>query len=128
MDKPWSQNYCCLLYTNRDWAKANPVALKRATRALMRGVDVANGDRRAAAKSAADQGTYKSNPAVTEQVIYEVIKDESLAWRDYDPEETVRFFALRLADAKLIKKSPQQIISEGTDLAWFRQLRKELKA
>ena len=128
LDKPWSQNYCCLLFTDRDWAKANPVAVKRATRALLRGVDAGKRDLRAAAKSAADQGTYRSSPAFTEQVIYDVIKDESFDWREYDPEETMRFFALRLADAKLIKKTPQQIISEGTDLAWFRQLRKELKA
>jgi NitT/TauT family transport system substrate-binding protein len=126
LDKPWSQNYCCLLVTNRDWAKTNPVALKRATRAFLRGVDAGNRDRRAAAKSAIDQGTYKD--PITEQILYDVIKDESFDWRDYDPEETIRFFALRLADAKLIKKTPQQIIAEGADLAWFRQLRKELKA
>lgn len=128
IDKPWSQNYCCLLTTNRDWARANPAALKRATRAILRGIDAGKRDLRAAAKAAIDKGTYKDSPALTEQVIYDILKDESFDWRDYDPEETVRFFALRLAEAKLVKKSPQQIIAEGTDFAWFRQLRKELKA
>jgi NitT/TauT family transport system substrate-binding protein len=128
MDKPWSQNYCCMLATNRDWAKANPVALKRATRAILRGIDAAKRDLRAAAKLAIEKGTYKDNPQFTEQVIYDIIKDESFDWREYEPEETTRFFALRLADAKLVKKSPQQIVTEGMDLSWFRQLRKELKA
>ncbi len=128
IDKPWSQNYCCLLITNRDWARANPVAVKRATRAILRAIDAGKRDLRATAKAAIEKGTYKAAPVITEQVVYDVIKDQSFDWRDYDPEETVRFFSLRLADAKLIKKSPQQIIAEGTDFAYFRQLRKELKA
>ncbi|MDP9245361.1 MAG: hypothetical protein M3O64_01800 [Chloroflexota bacterium] len=49
-------------------------------------------------------------------------------WRDYDPEDTVRFFTLRLTDAKLIKKTPTQIITDGTDFAYFRRLQREQKA
>src|SRR5438552_5931980 len=128
LDKPWSQNYCCLLVTARDWYTAHPVAAKRATRAIVRAIDEAKKDRRAAAKAAIDKGTYKANPAITEQVIYDVIKDESFDWREFDPEETMRFFALRLSDAKLVKKSPQQIIADGVDFTYFRQLRKDLRA
>src|SRR2546426_4115144 len=36
-------------------------------------------------------------------------------WREYDPEDTVRFYALRLQEAGMIKSSPQKIIAEGTD-------------
>jgi hypothetical protein len=36
-------------------------------------------------------------------------------WRDYDPEDTVRFHALRLHEAGLIKAGPQKIIAQGTD-------------
>jgi NitT/TauT family transport system substrate-binding protein len=128
VDKPWSQNYCCMLATNRDWAKNNPVALKRATRAILRGIDAAKKDLRAAAKLAVQKNVFGTNPQATEAFIYEVVMDESFDWREYEPEETVRFFALRLADAKLVKKSPQQIIAEGMDVSWFHQLRKELKA
>ncbi|HEY8717581.1 ABC transporter substrate-binding protein [Pengzhenrongella sp.] len=127
LDKPWSQNYCCLLATNRDWARANPVATKRATRAILRSIDAGKRDLRATAKAAIDAGRYKANPAITEQVVYDVIKDQSFEWRDYDPEDTVRFFTLRLTDAKLIKKTPTQIIADGTDFAYFRRLQKELK-
>jgi NitT/TauT family transport system substrate-binding protein len=36
-------------------------------------------------------------------------------WREYDAEDTVRFYALRLRDAGLIKSSLQKIIADGTD-------------
>jgi NitT/TauT family transport system substrate-binding protein len=127
VDKPWGQNYCCLLITNRDWAKAHPVAVKRATRAILRTIDAAKRDLRATAKAAIDQGIFKANPVITEQLLYDVIKDQSFEWRDYDPEDTVRFFTLRLTDAKLIKKTPSQIIADGTDFAYFRRLQKELR-
>jgi len=56
------------------------------------------------------------------------IKDESFDWSEYDPDDTVRFFALRVADAKLVKKTPQQILTDGADFTYFRQLRTELRA
>ena len=49
-------------------------------------------------------------------------------WRDYDPEDTVRFYALRLRDVGMIDSIPQEIIAEGTDWRFLNQLRKELKA
>ena len=49
-------------------------------------------------------------------------------WRDADPEETLLFFALRLAKSNLIRSTPQQILAQGTDFAYMRQLRSELKA
>jgi NitT/TauT family transport system substrate-binding protein len=48
-------------------------------------------------------------------------------WREYNPEDTIRFFALRLHEAGLIKGSPQRIIAEGTDWRLLNEFRKELK-
>ena len=48
-------------------------------------------------------------------------------WREYDPEDTVRFYALRLHEAGMIKSSPQKIIAEGTDWRFFNELKKEMK-
>jgi len=48
-------------------------------------------------------------------------------WRDYDPEDTVRFYALRLHEAGMIKSSPQKIIAQGTDWRFLEELKKELK-
>jgi NitT/TauT family transport system substrate-binding protein len=48
-------------------------------------------------------------------------------WRDYDTEDTVRFYALRLQEAGMIKSTPQKIIAQGTDWRFIRDLKKELK-
>ena len=49
-------------------------------------------------------------------------------WREYDPEETLRFYALRLHEVGLIKSTPQRIIADGTDFRFFNELKRELKA
>ena len=36
-------------------------------------------------------------------------------WRDYSTEDSVRFYALRLQEAGMIKASPQKVIAQGTD-------------
>src|SRR5262249_28853787 len=36
-------------------------------------------------------------------------------WREYDPEDTVRFYALRLREVGMITASPQKIITQGSD-------------
>jgi NitT/TauT family transport system substrate-binding protein len=47
-------------------------------------------------------------------------------WREYDPEDTIRFYALRLHG--FVKSTPQQIIAENTDWRFFNELKRELKA
>jgi NitT/TauT family transport system substrate-binding protein len=128
MDKPWSQYYCCNLVANRDWARRYPVATKRLTRAILRAADAVAKDKPRAAREYV-AGGFNSTTAspVDEATTNEIIKDLSYDWREFDPEETLRFFALRLADAKLIKSTPQQIISQGSDFAYMRQMRTELK-
>jgi hypothetical protein len=37
-------------------------------------------------------------------------------WREYNPEDTVRFYALRLHEAGMIKSSPQKIIAQGASI------------
>jgi NitT/TauT family transport system substrate-binding protein len=49
-------------------------------------------------------------------------------WRDYDPEDAVRIYALRLREAGMIKSNPNRIISEGTDWRFFNELKRELKS
>jgi NitT/TauT family transport system substrate-binding protein len=48
-------------------------------------------------------------------------------WRDYDAEDAVRFYALRLREAGMIKSNPNRIISQGTDWRFFNELKRELK-
>jgi NitT/TauT family transport system substrate-binding protein len=49
-------------------------------------------------------------------------------WRDFDPEDTMRFYALRLHEVGMIKSSPVKIIAEGTDWRFLNELKRELKA
>ncbi|HEV2010724.1 MAG TPA: ABC transporter substrate-binding protein [Candidatus Limnocylindria bacterium] len=128
VDKPWSQYYCCQLVANRDWARRYPIATKRVTRAVLRAADLVTKDRASAAHEYVAGGFFSTTPGATdEDIVKEVIRDLSYDWRELDPEETLRFFALRLADAKLVKGTSQQIIAQGSDFAYMRQLRTELK-
>src|SRR5947199_337393 len=49
-------------------------------------------------------------------------------WREYDPEDTVRFYALRLHEAGMLKSNPQKLIARATDWRFLNELKKELKA
>jgi NitT/TauT family transport system substrate-binding protein len=48
-------------------------------------------------------------------------------WREYDPEDSVRFYALRLHEGGMIKSTPQKILAQGTDWRFLNELRRELK-
>ena len=48
-------------------------------------------------------------------------------WPEYDPEDTVRFYALRLHEVGMIKSTPQKLIAQGTDWRFLNELKKELK-
>ena len=47
--------------------------------------------------------------------------------QDYDPEDTIRFFALRLREAGMIKSSPNRFLAEATDWRFLNELKRELK-
>ena len=48
-------------------------------------------------------------------------------WREYDSADTIRFYALRLHEAGMIKSTPQKLIAHGTDWRFLNELKKELK-
>jgi len=48
-------------------------------------------------------------------------------WRVYDPEDTIRFYALRLHEPGMIKASPQKIIAQSTNWCLLKELKRELK-
>ena len=63
------------------------------------------------------------------QVAYEVLTQLSYQrWRETNPEDTLRFYALRLHEVGMIKTNPQKLIAQGTDWRFLNQLKKELKA
>ena len=124
VDRPWSQYYCCLAAANREFARKNPIATKRALRAIIKASDICASDPERGAKAYLDLG-FKVAPEYARQAMREVPYGR---WRDYNPEDTLRFYALRLREARLIKSSPQQLIAQGTDWRFIEQLKKELKS
>ena len=123
VDRPWSQYFCCIAAGNREFVKKHPVATKRAVRAILKAADVCALAPDRAARSVVDKGYAKSY-----DYALQTMKDVPYGkWREYEPEDTVRFYALRLQEAGMIKSGPKKIITEGTDWRFLRELKKELK-
>ena len=43
-----------------------------------------------------------------------VLKNSSYEWRDLDPQATLLFFAVQLAQQKLVKGGPQQLVTQAS--------------
>jgi NitT/TauT family transport system substrate-binding protein len=124
VDRPWSQHYCCMLAGSQDYVQKHPVATKRVLRAILKAADVCATEPARVAQSLVDGG-YTNRYDYALQTLSELPYDR---WRDYDAEDTVRFYALRLYDAGLIKSNPNKIIAEYTDWRFLDELKRELKA
>jgi NitT/TauT family transport system substrate-binding protein len=125
MDRPWSNYFCCMAYTRRDFARKYPVATKRVLRAILKGADVCAREPARAARFLVDNGFTKDYDYAL-QTMQEM--QMAYRWREYDPEDTLRFYALRLHEAGMIKSSPQKVIAQGTDWQFLKELKKEMKA
>jgi len=124
VDRPWSQYFCCMLAANRDYVSRYPIATKRVVRAILKAADLCATQPERVARQIVDGGfTPRYDYAL--QTFNDVPYNN---WRDYDAEDTIRFYALRLHDIGMIKSSPQKIIAEGTDWRFFNALKRELKA
>jgi NitT/TauT family transport system substrate-binding protein len=123
VDRPWSQYFCCIVTGNREFVRKYPVATKRALRAILKATDVCALEPDRAAQLIVDKGfTPRYDYAL--QTMQEIPYNR---WREYDPEDTVRFYALRLHEIGMVKSTPQKIIAQGTDWRFFNELKKELK-
>jgi NitT/TauT family transport system substrate-binding protein len=121
-DKPWSQYLCCVLYSSREFVRAHPVATKRYVRAVLKAADYCADQPEQAARRLADAGSRY------EYALQTLTEIQYRAWRDYDPEDTMRFYALRLHETGMIKSTPQEIIAAGSDWRFLDEIKRELKA
>jgi NitT/TauT family transport system substrate-binding protein len=124
VDRPWSQYFCCLLAGNSDFVAAHPVATKRVLRAILKAADLCEAAPALVAEHLVARGFtshYDDAFAAISELPYR-------QWRDYDSTDTIRFYALRLHEAGLIKSSPLEIIERGTDWRFLEELKRELKA
>ena len=123
-DRPWSQYFCCMLAGNSEYVRKYPVATKSVLRAILKAADLCATEPAVVARRLVDNGfTDRYDDAL--QMLSDLPYDK---WREYVAEDTVRFYALRLYEAGMIKSSPQKIIADGTDWRFLDELKRELKA
>jgi NitT/TauT family transport system substrate-binding protein len=123
-DRPWSQYFCCMVAANRGFAERNPVATKRALRAILKGADICAADPQSAARFLFEKLYEPRYP-----IGLEVMKGARYGhWREANPEDTLRFHMLRLHEVGILKSDPNKLIAQGTDWRSLNELKKELKA
>jgi NitT/TauT family transport system substrate-binding protein len=123
-DQPWSQYFCCIAFGNRDFVRNHPVATKRFLRAILKAADICAADPERAARQLVDSGftpRYDYALQTLTELPYGI-------WREFDPEDAMRFYALRLHEVGMIQSSPNKVIAEGTDWRFLHELKRELKA
>ena len=102
----------------------HPVATKRVLRAILKANDICAAEPERAAQQLVDRG-------FTERYDYALQALTELPyarWREFDAEDTLRFFALRLHEVGMINSSPNALLAEGTDWRFLNELKRELKA
>ncbi|MFZ2650225.1 MAG: ABC transporter substrate-binding protein [Burkholderiaceae bacterium] len=122
-DRPWSQYFCCMAIGNRDFVAKNPVATKRALRALLKAADICAAEPERVARALTDRGLltdYERSAQTLRDLPYK-------RWREYDSADSLRFYALRLHEGGLIKSNPQKLLAQGTNWRFIEQLKREMK-
>jgi NitT/TauT family transport system substrate-binding protein len=123
IDRPWSQYFCCMIAANKEFVRRNPVATRRAMRAILKATDVCALEPDRAARTIVDRGFTKAY-----DYAFTALKEIPYnRWRAYDPEDTVRFYSLRLREVGMVKGNAQKLIVDGTDWRLLNELKKELK-
>jgi NitT/TauT family transport system substrate-binding protein len=123
IDRPWSQYFCCMLAGRPDYVTNYPVATKRVLRAILKSADLCASNPARAAQRLVDGGVT-SEYEIAKQALKDIRYD---AWRNFDPEDTLRFYALRMREAGMITSDPNEIIARHTEWSFLNELKTELK-
>jgi NitT/TauT family transport system substrate-binding protein len=121
-DDPWRQYTCCAIISRWQFVEDYPVATRRALRAILKALDLCQEDTGATIERALGKG-WIAQEAVAQRSFDQIRFD---AWRSFDPEDSVRFYALKLHEAGLIGSTPEELIEKGTDWTFFNELKREL--
>ena len=123
VDRPWSQYFCCMMGGNQEYVGKHPVATKRVLRAVLKAAELCGTDPARVARRLVDGGfTPRYDYAL--QTVSELPYDK---WRDYDAEDKVGFYALRLHEAGMIKSLPTKLIADNTDWRFLNELKRQMK-
>jgi NitT/TauT family transport system substrate-binding protein len=123
-DRPWSQYFCCVIAGNTDYVREFPNATKRVVKAILKSADICLAEPKRAARILVEGG-FMDRYDYAVQGLGEVPYG---MWREYDPEDTLRYYALRLHEAGLVKTSPNELIAKGADWRFLNEVKRELKA
>jgi NitT/TauT family transport system substrate-binding protein len=123
-DRPWSQYFCCMVAGNSNFVRKYPIATKRVVRAILKATDFCAADPVRAVQQIVERGfTGRYDYAV------QALRDIPYAkWREYNPDDAVRFYALRLREVGMIKSAPNKILADGADWGFWNELKRELKS
>ncbi len=113
-----------MIFGNRNWVNAHPIATKRFLRATFKAAEFCSAEPQTAARQLVNAG-------FTEHYDYALDTIQELPyqlWREYDAEDTMRFYSLWLHEVGIIKSTPQEIITKGTEWRFLNELKRELKA
>jgi NitT/TauT family transport system substrate-binding protein len=114
-----------MLAGNPEYVRNHPVATKRVLRAILKAAEFCATDPARAAQRIVNRGFTARYDYAIETLRSGIPYDK---WHEYDAEDSIRFYALRMRDAGIIKLSPQKIIADGTDWRFLNELKRELKA
>jgi NitT/TauT family transport system substrate-binding protein len=112
-----------MLTGRTEFIRKYPVATKRVLRAILKGADLCAAEPERTAQLLVDQGRtarYDYALQALNELSYKV-------WRDYDPEDTVRWYALRLNEGGFIRSTPDDVIANRTDWRFLNQVKRELR-
>jgi NitT/TauT family transport system substrate-binding protein len=122
-DRPWSQYFCCMLAGNTEFINKYPIATKRVLRAALKANDICAAEPVKVAQRLVGRGfTERYDHAL--QMLTELPYG---SWREFDPEDTMRFYALRMHEVGFVSSTPNAIIAEGTDWRFLNEVKRELK-
>src|SRR5262245_57310125 len=106
-DRPWSEHFCCMLMANRDFVQNNPVAAMHATRPILNATDFCAQQPERAAQMVVDRGVAPRYD-YTLRMVQELPRNW---WHEYDPQNSLRFYGLRLREAGMVRSNPEQLLA-----------------
>jgi NitT/TauT family transport system substrate-binding protein len=123
-DHPWSHYFCCMLVGSKDYVTSYPAATRRVLRAIFKAADLCTSSPEWIAQQMVERGFAERY----DYVLRTLKEIRYTAWRDLDPEDSVRFFALRLNEVGLLRASPHAVNDQAADWHFVDELKRELKA
>jgi NitT/TauT family transport system substrate-binding protein len=123
IDRPWSNYYCCTLAGSGDYASKYPVATKRVLRAILKSIDLCGSAPQAVARQLVDRGLV-DNYELLAQSLTAIGYDR---WRNFDTDDAIRFYTLRMREVGMSKADPINIIADGTNWQFLNEIKRELK-